>query len=73
MNNDKIWETIALNLAGEASPKQMKQLENWREQNQANELLYKNLYQIWQQKKAQNPRFDSQKAFEQLSQKIQNT
>jgi ferric-dicitrate binding protein FerR (iron transport regulator) len=72
MKDDKIWEIIALCLAGEASGKQRQQLAAWRNENQNNELIFNELWQIWQQKNQKSPPFDSQKAFEKLNQKNQS-
>jgi ferric-dicitrate binding protein FerR (iron transport regulator) len=73
MKEDKIWEIIALCLSGEANSKQKKQVIEWRSESQANELIFNELYQMWQQKNSQSPPFDSQKAFEKLNRKIQDS
>lgn len=52
MNEERIWELIGRQLAGEANKKEVAEIEQWRHTHPDNDKIYQTICEYWQSKEA---------------------
>ncbi len=62
INDNRIWELIAKNLADEATSHEIAVISKWRSDSNTNEATFQKLLTIWQQKTI----FNAKKAYSKL-------
>lgn len=73
MNSEQIYKMLAKYLSGEASPDEIKNVNDWINENPGNQLFYDDVKAVWENSLSNNKNFDVNSAWENVKPKLSSS